>query len=88
MPNLIFDTPPTFGQATLAVMKSHPDNRTVVINALKALYNLAILNMAAMKSLDAILIVRTLKLYHPSDVGVQKEADKLLGLLQFSCILM
>jgi len=38
--------------------------------------------MAVMKSLNAIVIVRSVKLYYPSDVGVQEEADKLLVMLQ------
>ena len=92
-PNLSL-TLPISGQATLAVMKSHPDNRAVVIQAFKGLRNLASArvvgplrvlfasNMAVMKSLNAIVIVRTVKLYHPSDVGVQEEADKLLVMLQ------
>ena len=82
-PNLSL-TLPISGQATLAVMKSHPDNRAVVIQAFKGLRNLAVYasNMAVMTSLTAIVIVRTVKLYHPIDVGVQEEADKLLVMLQ------
>ena len=78
-PNLSL-TLPTSEQATLAVMKSHPNNRVVVIQAFKGLHNLALhaSNIAVMKSLDAIVIVRTVKLYYPRDGGVQEEADKLL----------